>query len=130
MFKRRTNTLYKKYIHFRFCTNNNPIEPKGLMGKIKKFGKFGIIFYSAYVTIAYITFFLLLQYKVIDTNKTITWLEKKGVNKYIDVRKKIEQANPKLVNFIFAYILNQLFEVIRLPTTLLFLTYWMKRAKK
>jgi hypothetical protein len=119
--------LKSKLISKKFCDKIE--QPKGLFDKLKKFGKFGLIFYSSYVAIAYATFYLLLEYKYLDVNKVIDWFESRGLNKYINIRKRVSKANPKLVNLIVAYILNQVFEVVRLPTTILFLTYWMRRRK-
>src|SRR5690349_10451557 len=75
---------------------NNNKEATGLLAKIKKFGKFGMIFYSAYVTAGFITFYILLEYKYIKVEKVVNWFEDKGINKYIDIRKKVDEANPKL----------------------------------
>jgi hypothetical protein len=119
----------KKYSFSSQENQNKENESKGLMGKIKKFGKFGIIFYTAYVAAGFLGFFILLQYKFLKVDKVIDKFEEKGLNKYIDIRKKLKDVDPKYVNILAAYILNQVFEIIRFPTTLLILTYIFKKKK-
>ena len=114
---------FKKIIKFNFSNKNN------MIGKLKHFGKFGLIFYSCYVFIGFAGFYILLEYKYIDMNKIIIWIEEKGFNKYIDLRKHLNKTNPNLVSFIGAYLLNQLFEIIRLPTTIIILTYIFRKRK-
>jgi hypothetical protein len=123
---------YLKIKKFSFSSQENPKkenESKGLMGKIRKFGKFGIIFYTAYVAAGFLGFFLLLQYKFLKVEKVIDKFEEKGLNEYIDIRKKLKDVDPKYVNLLAAYILNQVFEIVRFPTTILILTYIFRKKK-
>jgi len=119
----------KKYSFSSQGNQKKENESKGLMGKIKKFGKFGIIFYTAYVAVGFLGFFLLLQYKFLKVEKVIDKFEEKGLNKYIDIRKKLKDVDPKYVNLLAAYLMNQVFEIIRFPTTILILTYIFKKKK-
>ncbi len=116
----------------KFNNKESPLKEnnsKGLIGKIKKFGKFGIIFYSAYVAISFIGFYILLHYKVIKIEKVVDKFEEKGLKKYVDIRSKLSKVDEKYVNVLGAYLLNQVFEVVRFPTTILILTYIFRRKK-
>jgi len=104
-------------------------KSKGLIGKIKQFGKFGIVFYSAYVAISFIGFYILLHYKVIKIQKVVDKFEEKGLSKYLDIRSKLSKVDEKYVNVLGAYLLNQIFEVVRFPTTILILTYIFRKKK-
>ncbi len=117
--------LYKTHLK-KFCEGQ---PKKWAFSKLKKFGKFGLIFYTSYVCIAFAGFYILLETKLIKLEKVIQFTEKYGVNKYIDIRKKVDEY-PKMANIVTAYLLNQIFEIIRLPTTILFLTYYFKKYKK
>jgi hypothetical protein len=117
---------------FSFCkkeVNNGNNIKTGMMGKIKQYGKVGIIFYSAYSICGLLAFYFLLEYKYIKTDKVIEKFNEWGLNKYIDVQKKIEGANPKHVNLITAYLINQVFEIVRLPTTIIILKYIFSKRR-
>ncbi len=121
--------LNRKMFNSEESNKNQNKAAKGLMGKLKKFGKFGIIFYSAYVAAGFLGFFFLLQYNFLKVDKVIDKFEEKGLNKYIDIRKKLKDVDPKYVNIIAAYLLNQVFEIVRFPTTIMILTYIFRKKK-
>jgi hypothetical protein len=114
-----------------FCesTKNSQNDPKkkiGIIGKIKQYGKFGIFFYSVYYFLGLGSFYYLLEKDVITNEHVIKVFETLGITKYVNIRKKIED-NPKKAKFLSAYMINYLFEFVRIPTTFIFLKYLFKK---
>jgi hypothetical protein len=120
-----------KNTSFNFCesTNNSQNDTKkkvGIIAKIKQYGKLGIFFYSIYYFLGLGAFYYLLEKDVITNEHVIKVFETLGITKYVNLRKKI-QDNPKKAKFISAYLINYLFEFVRIPTTLIFLKYYFKK---
>ncbi len=124
-------TLFKGERRKNFCEIK--IEEKGIIKKIKnsfkKYGKFGLAIYSIYYVAGFAGFYYLIESDVIKLDHIVKTFEFVGLNKFIDVRQKVKD-HPKSANLVMAYLINYLFETVRIPTTLLFLKYYFKKYKK
>lgn len=125
------NPISSKFAVRNFCDKSKVEITKsgGLISKVKKYGKFGIAFYWIYCVLGFAGFYLLLTTKIIKLEKVIESSEKWGVDKYVNIRKKTKEY-PNASNIVAAYLLNQLFEVVRLPTTIMFLSYYFRKYKR
>jgi hypothetical protein len=107
-----------------------PPKKEGMFAKLKQFGKFGLIFYFTYWAATGIGFYILFKNKILDMDKAISWTEKMGLNKIVDIRKLKDKLGEEYSTVVVAYAVNSLFEIVRLPTTIAFLTFWVKVIKK
>jgi hypothetical protein len=94
----------------------------------KKYGKLGLVVYISAYILGIGVFYELLDRKVIKSDNVVEKFEHYKLDKYIDIRKKIND-NPKTANLAIAYVLNYAFDLVRIPTVLLFLKYYFKRFK-
>lgn len=113
-----------------FCENIKKKE--GIVARVKnsfkKYGKLGLAVYTTAYLFGLEVFYELLERKVINSEGVVEKFEQYGLDKYVDIRKRVND-NPKTANFAIAYILNYAFDLIRIPTVLLFLKYYFRRFK-
>jgi hypothetical protein len=102
---------------------------KGGFSKIKEYGKLGLIGYTIMNLFTFSGIFLLFQYKYLDSNKTIIWFEKTGIDKYIDIKKYVNKLGPTYFNVAVAYAVNSVADIIKIPTLLFLLKLYTKGRK-
>ena len=76
------------------------------------------------------SFYFLIKYKYINTDKFINYCEEKGVTKYVDIKSIKEKAGDQYADLAVAYVINYIFDIIRIPGCLFILSYWFRKAKK
>ena len=54
-----------------------------------KYGKVGLFLYTSMYITTGVAFFYLIKLRYIDPNKAVDYVESKNLNKYIDVRKRM-----------------------------------------
>lgn len=112
-------------------TNPNPEPKMGVFKKLKMYGKTGIIVYMIYYIAGFIAFYFIFKSKVINSDNLMQKLKEK---EYVRTVGKIdnfkELYGPQYIDAILAFICNEIFDIVRTPTTFAFLAWWFKKVKK
>jgi hypothetical protein len=82
---------------------------------IKKYGIFGLYTYIICYFLTMVLFYFLVKIKIINSEKMLDKLENGKLAEYIHVKKWKEIIGDQYRDLILALVLNEIFEVVRLP---------------
>jgi hypothetical protein len=106
---------------------NSQPKAKGMKAMMKKYGKVGLISYTITYVSGFIGFFTALHYNLISIEGIKGYTKDTFIDKTFNFNQKIENANPKYVKAGKAFIINDCFDIIRLPLLLVFLKMITKK---
>lgn len=114
--------LLAGYLTKKKSSNTQPRK-----GIIKRYGIKGFSIYMAYWIGTGFIFYYLIKYKYIDREKVESKIQGTMIeNYYTKIKTKIGSNN---VDIAVAYFINAIFEIVRLPTFILFMKYLIKKGK-
>lgn len=131
------NNVYNKNIKC-FCKKEvppftgfkfNKKEDGKFQKMMKKYGKVGITTYISMYIGTGVIFYYLIKLRYIDPNKAVDNYERKGLNKYADLRATMAKCEP-YTDLGLAFGINEIFEIVRLPLFIGFMTIYFKLKKK
>ena len=97
--------------------------------KIKEYGTRGLLFYCFMYIANGFMFYFLFKYKLIDSDKFINKLNEHGIDKYVhldDIKNYVGKNN---MDIICAVVLNEIFEIIRVPLVLMLIPKIFRKIK-
>jgi hypothetical protein len=101
-----------------------------LKENLKKYGLFGIYLYVITYIITLNFFFILVKTKIIDSSVMLETIEQGKLGKYINVDKWRKLIGEQYTDAILIIILNEIFEVVRLPFLSIMLPSLYTKYKK
>ncbi len=139
-FLKTPNSFIKNILIRKFSTSNNGKNKiaetkklskwKSLKQKIKTYGLFGIYCYIFSYIATFGIFYFLTKTKIINSEKFLTKAHDIGLEEYVDIKGIKEYLGPLYTDLVVALVINEVFEIIRLPLVVAMLPRIVKRFKK
>jgi hypothetical protein len=102
-------------------------EPKGIKAKLKQYGKAGVIGYIMAYIPGFFAFYTALHYDYIKVQSIKDVCRDTPVDKLFGVTHKLDQTDPKNIKIITAFLMNEMFDIVRVPLLLLLLKKIVKK---
>jgi hypothetical protein len=126
IFKKNNKSIGTTEVKEKIITSQTG-QKMGIKAQLKKYGKVGLISYTLGYVAGFIGFYTALRYNVIDINSFKNISKGTVVDSYLHVNEKLDKADPKYVKVICAFIMNECFDIIRIPVLLVFLKVITKK---
>jgi hypothetical protein len=102
-------------------------EKTGIKAQLKKYGKVGLISYTIGYLAGFLGFYTAVQYNIIKVDYIKNLTKDTFVDRYMSVNEKLEKADPKHVKVVTAFLMNEMFDIVRIPLLLVFLKVITKK---
>ncbi len=126
LLKQNNNFIFSKFPSNRFCNkiNKNPLNQKSpkklslkkrMKAKIKKYGLFGLYFYMSTYLFCGLSIYSLFKLGILDSKKIANSLVHIGIEQQ-RIDSGLEYWGQNHLDLVCTLILNEILELIRLPT--------------